>query len=131
MSQLTITEAAASVDDAVRVLERELDARGILVFAKIDHAAGARDAGLELADEIVLVFGNPAVGTALMQADATAGLDLPLRMLVWDDAGVTRVAYRDPRRLADDFALGEQGGVLDKLSALLHALAASTAARAA
>jgi uncharacterized protein (DUF302 family) len=61
-----------------------------------DHAAGARTVGLELPDEVVLVFGSPTAGTPLMQADPRAGIDLPLRILVWSDDGGTRVAFRDP-----------------------------------
>jgi uncharacterized protein (DUF302 family) len=127
-SGMTVTDATGSVADTVRSLEEALDARGIRVFATIDHAAAARDAGLELRDEVVLVFGAPAVGTALMQSDARAGLDLPLRILVWDDAGRTRLGYHDPRRLAEDYDLRERRAVLDKLAGLLEALAASVAA---
>ncbi|WP_243063910.1 DUF302 domain-containing protein [Humibacter sp. RRB41] len=84
MNDPIVTDARGSVADAVQSLERELSTRGIQIFARIDHAGGARAVGLELADEVVLVFGNPAVGTSLMQQDPIAGLDLPLRMLVWD-----------------------------------------------
>ncbi len=118
---------AESVHDVATVVERltgALRERGVQLFAVIDHAAGAREAGLDLADEVVLVFGNPAVGTALMQADARTGLDLPLRMLVWSDAGTTRVAFRDPHALADDFAVGGRAAVLDALRGLLDHLVA-------
>lgn len=94
----------------VELLTAALQARGITLFATVDHAAGARGAGLELEDEVLLLFGNPAVGTALMVADPRTGIDLPLRMLVWNRDGVTRVAYQDPRTLADRYALdGETG----------------------
>ncbi|MDL9980455.1 DUF302 domain-containing protein [Microbacterium candidum] len=121
------TDAAGTVDEVVQRLTRELDARGIRIFATIDHAAGAREAGLELADEVVLIFGSPAVGTALMQYDAAAGLDLPLRMLVWEDGVRTRVGYHDPHELAGSYRLAAASGVLDKLAVLLKSLAASVA----
>jgi uncharacterized protein (DUF302 family) len=79
---LVIAESTYDVATAVGRVTDALRERGVRLFATIDHAAGAREAGLDLADEVVLVFGNPAVGTALMQADARAGLDLPLRLLV-------------------------------------------------
>jgi uncharacterized protein (DUF302 family) len=118
-------EASGTVADVVQTLTRELDARGIRIFATIDHAAGARDAGLELADEVVLIFGNPAVGTALMQADPASGLDLPLRLLVWDDHGQTRVAHHDPHELVDSYGVAVATHVIDALAALLGALTAS------
>jgi uncharacterized protein (DUF302 family) len=118
-------EASGTVADVVQTLTRELDARGIRIFATIDHAAGARDAGLELADEVVLIFGNPAVGTALMQADPASGLDLPLRLLVWDDHGQTRVAHHDPHELGDSYSVATASHVVDALAGLLDALTAS------
>src|SRR4051795_13067559 len=66
--KLTIVDVEGSVAAAVARIEDALDRLGVAVFARIDHAAGARAAGLELADEVVLVFGDPAVGTVLMQA---------------------------------------------------------------
>jgi uncharacterized protein (DUF302 family) len=76
-------------------------ARGATVLARVDHAASAATVGLELAPTEVLVFGNPRVGTLLMQAAQTIGIDLPLRTLVWRDAsGATYVGYNDPRWLA-------------------------------
>lgn len=124
---MTETAAVSTGDVAttVNAVERELAMRGIELFAKIDHAAGARAAGLELADEVLLVFGNPAVGTAILQADPQSGLDLPLRMLVWDDAGQTRVAYHDPKGLAEDYALADGTDTLSKLEGLLRSLVAT------
>jgi uncharacterized protein (DUF302 family) len=124
---LVVGESIHDVATTVDRVSDALDQRGVRLFAVIDHAAGARQAGLELADEAVLVFGNPAVGTALMQADPRAGLDLPLRMLVWSDSGTTRIAFRDPHELATDFAVGDRAAVLDGLRGLLdHLLAAVT-----
>ena len=114
--------SAHDVATTVGRITAALDRRGIPLFATIDHAAGARAAGLELADEVLLIFGNPAVGTALMQADPRAGIDLPLRILVWSEAGATSVAFRDPHQLAVDHNLTGQGPTLDRLRALLDEL---------
>jgi uncharacterized protein (DUF302 family) len=73
---------------------------------------------------VLLVFGSPAVGTALLQADPSAGIDLPLRMLVWSEGGSTAIAFRDPHELAADHALDGQGIVLDRLRGLLDQLVA-------
>ncbi len=70
------------------------------------------------------MFGNPAIGTALMQADPRAGMDLPLRMLVWSQDGRTRLAYQDPAVLADRYEVGSEQATLGKLRGLLEQLVA-------
>jgi uncharacterized protein (DUF302 family) len=75
--------------------------RGMTVLARIDHAAAAAKAGMELRPTEVVLFGNPRAGTPLMQAAQTMGIDLPLKVLVWQDqAGRTWLAYNDPKWLA-------------------------------
>jgi uncharacterized protein (DUF302 family) len=82
-------------------IETELKARGITIFARIDHAAGAAAVGQALRPTVVLIFGNPAAGTPLMQAEQTIGLDLPLKILAWEDAsGISWLSYHDPAWLA-------------------------------
>ena len=82
-------------------LEAMVKAKGLTVFAHIDHAAGALAAGLTLRPTDLLVFGNAKGGTPLMQAEQTLGIDLPLKMLVWQDAlGATWLSYNDPQWLA-------------------------------
>ena len=120
-----------SAHDHAETMRRLLEAvqgRGLTVFARIDHAAAAREVGLELADEQVLVFGNPRAGTALMQDDPRIGIELPLRMLVWaDDQGVA-VGYEDPRELAGRFAVSAHAPTLDAMAQLLAALARAACA---
>ena len=120
-------EVSGDVATTVDRVTAALHARGVTLFATIDHAAGARAVGLALPDEVVLVFGNPAGGTALMQADPRAGIDLPLRLLVWSHSGTTRVAYRDPQELADEFAVDGAQETLGRLRGLLDQLAAEAA----
>ena len=127
---LVETEVPGNVAAAVQRITAALHRRGVPLVATIDHAAGARSVGLVLPDEVVLVFGDPAVGTALMQADPRVGIDLPLRMLVRSDAGTTRVAYRDPRDLAGGFAVQGARDTLDRLGRLLAQLAAEAAGAA-
>ncbi|HEY0812238.1 MAG TPA: DUF302 domain-containing protein [Pseudonocardia sp.] len=125
--ELTVTQSSFDVPTTVGRIEQALADRGVQLFASIDHAAGARAAGLVLPDEVLIVFGSPAVGTAVLQADARAGLDLPLRMLVWSADGQTSIAFRDQRRLAEDYDLAVADGVLAKLNGLLEQLAAEAA----
>lgn len=88
-------------------MEAALRAAGITIFARIDHAAGAASVGLALRPTQVLIFGNPKGGTPLMQADQRVGLDLPLRVLAWEDeAGNANLTYTDIDWLAARYGLG-------------------------
>jgi len=122
----TVVLEIVSVYGYSETLQRLLDAisrRGLTVFAQIDHAAAARDVGMVLADEAVLIFGNPRAGTPLMQEDPRIGIELPLRMLVWmrDEAAV--VGYSDPRDLAGSYDINPQAATLDAMSSLLADIA--------
>jgi len=78
-------------------LESLLKEKGVMIFARIDFSGDAARAGLTLREEQMLIFGNPKAGTPLMQSVPAAGLDLPLKALVWEDAeGHTQIAYNDP-----------------------------------
>ncbi len=89
-------------DETMDRLEAAVVAKGMTVFARIDHAAGARAVGLELRPTAVLIFGNARGGTLPMQTAQTLGIDLPLKALVWQDAeGRTWVSANDPAWLAE------------------------------
>jgi len=89
--------------------EAELRAKGMTVFARVDHAAGAAAVGLSLRPTEVLIFGNAKAGTPLMQSMQTIGIDLPLKALVWQDAsGGTWLSYNDPSWLAKRHGLGRE-----------------------
>ena len=125
---LTVRESTRDVRGTVDALRDALVRREVETFAVIDHAAGAASVGLELDPEVVVIFGNPTVGTRLMQANPRAGIDLPLRMLIWRQQGVTWIAYEDPHALADRFALHDSGAALDAMGHLLESLAVEAAA---
>ena len=105
----------------------EADAHGLQLFARIDHAAGGCKADIDLEPDVLLIFGNARVGTPLMQADARVGIELPLRMLIWQDPDGTHVGYLDPRELADRYALDGHQQTLERQSTVLNALAAAAA----
>jgi uncharacterized protein (DUF302 family) len=87
-----------SVATTLERLESLLKERGVMIFARIDFSGDAGRAGLTLLPEQMLIFGNPKAGTPLMQSVPAAGLDLPLKALVWqDESGQTQVAYNDPQ----------------------------------
>ena len=107
-------------------LEAEVKAKGLTVFARIDHAAGAVEVGLALRPTEVLIFGNAKGGTPLMQANQAIGIDLPLKALVFEDAaGKVRLSYNDPRWLAQRHGLGGAvGPAVNAMAAALDAVAA-------
>jgi uncharacterized protein (DUF302 family) len=104
---ITTKSAAWPVGETVERLTRFITGHGMTVFATIDQATAARDVGLVLRDTVLLVFGNPAAGTPVMEADPLTALDLPLKLLVWDDGGQTRVAYLSPAAFAARYGLAE------------------------
>lgn len=116
--------------ETVSRLTQSVARRDLVVFAQFDHGVAARDVGMELADEVVVVFGNPRAGTPLMQLDPRIGIELPLRVLVWDDGAGTTVGYKDPRDLADAYDVGRQAETLEAMSSLLEQLAQEAAGKA-
>ncbi len=123
---LTTIDSVHSVPATVDRVIAALGRRGITVFARIDHAAGARKAGLTLADEEVLIFGDPRAGAPLMKADPTIGHELPLRLLVWDAGGQTKIGYRPPTELSSDFAVIAQLETLRRMENLLQQISAES-----
>jgi uncharacterized protein (DUF302 family) len=90
-------ESPHSVAETAARLESVLRERGVLIFARIDFAADAARAGLSMRPELLLIFGNPKAGTPLMQAEPVAGLDLPLKALIFEAGdGRTWIAWNDP-----------------------------------
>jgi len=103
-----------------------LSAKGVKLFAVIDQSAEARQVGLSLRDTTLVIFGSPAAGTPVMAASPLAALDLPLKVLVWDDEGQTKVSYYSPDALAARYHLGAGlAGNLAAINALTDALVAS------
>ena len=95
-----------SVADTVTRFAGILGAKGVRVFDVIDQAAAAREVGQQLRDTTLVIFGSPAAGTPVMVAAPLAALDLPLKVLIWDDAGQTKVTYVAPAELAARYQLG-------------------------
>jgi len=105
-----------SVAESVARLTGLLDARGVKVFAVIDQAAEAKAAGLVLRETVLVIFGNPAAGTPVMDASPLAALDLPLKVLVWADGPQAKVSYHSPAALAARYQLS--AGLAAKLASI-------------
>lgn len=112
--------SAATVPATVARLTALVAEKGLKVFAVIDHSGEAQENGLQLRDTKVVIFGSPKAGTPVMQAAPLAALDLPLKVLVWDDEGQTKLTYTAPA------ALGARYGLSDELVARLAGIEAIT-----
>src|ERR1700734_4082039 len=88
-----------SVDETVEKLEGILQAKGVKLFALVDHSGEAEKAGMHMPPTKLLIFGNPKAGTPLMIASPSTAIDLPLKILVAEDGGVTKISYNDPQWL--------------------------------
>jgi uncharacterized protein (DUF302 family) len=106
---LIILPSSHGPKETIDRLEAVVKAKGLTVFARINHAAGAAAVGLPLRPTELLIFGNARGGTPLMQAAQTIGIDLPLKALAWQDAtGKTWLSYNDPAWLAKRHELGHE-----------------------
>ena len=104
-------------------LEAEIRGKGMEVFVRIDHAAGAAKVGLTLAPTELIIFGNARGGTPLMQSVQTVGIDLPLKILVWQDtANKTWLSYNEPSWIALRHGVVGTESTIDKLAELLGAI---------
>jgi uncharacterized protein (DUF302 family) len=124
---LTTIASSFGPSETVGRIQTEIRGQGLTVFATIDHAAGAADAGLTLRPTTLLIFGNARGGTPLMQASQTVGIDLPLKALVWQDAmGKTWVSYNEPGWMVQRHGLDVTTGIVDKLSSGLSSIVTKT-----
>jgi uncharacterized protein (DUF302 family) len=97
---LIVKSSANSVAVTIERLQAVVASKGLKVFGLVDHAGGARAAGLKMAPSQVLMFGSPKLGTPLMQTNPRIGAALPIKVLVWQDkAGKTQIGYKDPAAL--------------------------------
>lgn len=117
-----------SARETMERLLAALPARNMTVFARVDHAANAAAAGMPLRPTDLVIFGNPKGGTVLMQDQQRAGIDLPLKALVWEDAdGKVRLSYNDPAWIARRHGIGNAAAVQAMASAMkVIALAATS-----
>jgi uncharacterized protein (DUF302 family) len=122
-----VTRSASGYRVTVSRLSEAIERRGLTLFGRIDHAAAARELDLELADEEVVVFGNPRAGTPLMRTDPRIGIELPLRILVWADAEGVSLGYRDPRELAAEYDSAGHESTLEQMATLLAELSSEAA----
>ena len=125
---LIVIRSSHSVAATLDKLEAIVTKKGFTVFARIDHAAGARKVGKSLRPTQLLIFGNPKVGTALMSARQSVGLDLPIRVAAWEDEdGGVWVGYNDPAWLASRYGIKGRDKVIAKMTGALAKLTGAAA----
>ena len=122
--------SAHGVKETIDRLANDLKSKGMTIFARIDHAAGAKAVGLTLRPTELLIFGNAEAGTPLMQSHQTLGIDLPLKVLAWEDAaGKVWLSYNAPAWLAARHGDQQSGGEAAKQMGAALAAAVERAAR--
>lgn len=120
---LVIKNSPHNVSETLDRLSEIVEENGATVFARIDHAAGAETTDENMPPMEVLIFGNPQMGTPLIQEAPEVGLDLPVRVLAWQDSsGNTRVAYLEPEELADRYDMDEDSEAVQKMEKALDTL---------
>jgi uncharacterized protein (DUF302 family) len=107
-TQVTTKVSPRSVSATVSRLTGILAAKGMKVFATIDQSSEAREAGMQLRETTLVIFGNPAAGTPVMAAAPLAALDLPLKILIWADGSRTNVTYYTPAAVAARYGLSDE-----------------------
>lgn len=121
---LVSVKSANDVNTTADRLEAVLSEKGMKVFARIDHAAGAQSIGDTLAPMELVIFGNPKVGTGLMKCAGSMGIDLPMKALIWQDGeGATWFGYNDMSYLATRHGATDCGPLVEKVSGALAAFA--------
>ena len=120
--------SANDVKTTADKLETILKSKGVTVFARVDHAAGARKVGKTLRPTVLLIFGNPKLGTPLMQQKQSIGLDLPLKALIYQaENGKTYISYNDPAYLSKRHGVADREKVLSTMSSALKNFTAAAA----
>ncbi len=121
---LVSVKSANDVSATADKLEAVLAEKGMKVFARIDHAAGAESIGDSLAPMELVIFGNPKVGTGLMKCAGSMGIDLPMKALIWQDGeGATWFGYNDMSYLATRHGMEDCGPLVEKVNGALAAFA--------
>jgi uncharacterized protein (DUF302 family) len=113
------------VEETVERFVAAAEKAGLKIFNRIDHAAGAAKVGQSLRPTVLIIFGSPKVGTALMNSDQRAGIDLPLKALVWEDAEAkVWLGYNSPESLFTRFNITDREKVKQKVTGALKKLSA-------
>ncbi len=116
-------ESPYSVKKTAEKMVKILKNKGLTVFNTINHTKGAKGVGMDLRPTTLIIFGNPKMGTKLMQCDQRMGLMLPMKILVWKNKkGKVMLGYTDPMHFKEKFQLKDCNGILTKMKGALNKL---------
>lgn len=118
LSMITV-ESPYSFDETVKRLKEKMYGLGAEVLAEIDHSTNAKKVGMELEPTVVIYFGNPKVGTILMQEVREIAYELPLRVVVWTSSGKTYVGFRKPSEIGKEYGI-KNNDILKKMDSLME-----------
>jgi len=118
---LIVKTSSKSVDSAVAALKTAVLKAGANIFAEIDHAEGAKKAGINMRPTKLIILGNPKIGTAIIEKDRRVGLHLPLHVLIWEDDTGTKISYEEPGIISKRYNIKADDENLKKLSSALNA----------
>jgi uncharacterized protein (DUF302 family) len=127
VSEALVVTSRHPYAETVALLNAAIGAAGSTLFASIDQSAAAAAAGLTLRPTTLLIFGNPKGGTPLMEAVPLSALDLPLKLLVWDEDGTVRVAYVRASAIAERYGVTGKDALIAALDRTLESIASSVA----
>ncbi|HHH45064.1 MAG TPA: DUF302 domain-containing protein [Gammaproteobacteria bacterium] len=126
---LVTVKSAFSVPVTLDRFEDAVREKGMRVFARVDHSKGAAGVSMQLRPTVLLIFGNPKIGTLLMQSNQNAGIDLPLKVLAREDEnGDVWLVYNDPAYIASRHGITDRDPVIAKMSKALQGFAAAATA---
>lgn len=118
---LIVKASSHSVSETIDRLEEIVKKKGITVFLRLDHAAGAKKVGKSLRPTELLIFGNPKLGSPLMMSNQSVGIDLPLKAIAWEDnSGKVWLAYNNPEYIAQRHQIEDQQKVIKKMTGALN-----------
>lgn len=118
--------SAHDVNETINRLETALRAKGVTIFARIDHAANAQGVNVSLRPVQLLIFGNPKLGSPLLASNPMVGLDLPMKALAWEDAdGKVWLGYTAAATIAERYRIEDRAAVIDKMTGALKNFAAA------
>lgn len=127
VNMLVKSKSQFSVDETAKRIEAYLKEKDIQVFALFDHSQNAKDSGMELMPNKVIVFGSPKVGTLLMQKNPEVSIELPLKISVWQDTGGNVwTAFISMKSIADQYGLGDSPVIMNIQDLLMNIVKAST-----
>ena len=125
---LVTKKSSHSVNVTADRFAAALKEKGITLVARVNHAGAAKQVGMELRPTELLIFGNPKLGTPLMQSNQTAGIDLPLKALIWQDAkGDVWIGYVSPETVVARHGIADRAEVVKKMTGALEGLSAGAA----